>query len=73
VIFITADASLPRALPAINGSAFAFLTKPFEMEHLLGTLHQACQHPAEALRQSEERYLVDRVAQSRDHPTSGGS
>jgi len=60
VIFITAYASLPMALEAINGSAFALLIKPFEIEHLLTTLDKVCerQHLADALRQSEERYRL---------------
>ena len=60
VIFITAYASLPIALQAINGSAFALLIKPFEMEHLLATLDRARdrQRLADALRQSEERYRL---------------
>jgi len=69
VIFITAYASLPMALEAINGFAFALLIKPFEIEHLLATLDKARerQHLTDALRQSEERYrlitenLVDAV------------
>jgi DNA-binding NtrC family response regulator len=72
VIFIMDDASLPRVPQAINGSAFAFLTKPFETEHLLGTLHKACQHLADTLRRSEERYLVDRLAQPTGRPAGGG-
>ena len=60
VIFITADASLPMALEAINGSAFALLIEPFEIEHLLATLDKARerQRLADALRQSEERYRL---------------
>jgi PAS domain S-box-containing protein len=60
VILITAYASLPTALQAINASAFAFLTKPFEMEQLLDTIHKARerQHRADALRESEERYRL---------------
>jgi PAS domain S-box-containing protein len=60
VIFLTAYASLPTALQAIEGAAFAYLTKPFEMEHLLAKLAKARerQHLAEALRQSEERYRL---------------
>ena len=60
VIFITGYASLPTALQAINGDAFAYLIKPFEMDHLLATLHKALdrQRLARALRESEERYRL---------------
>jgi PAS domain S-box-containing protein len=60
VIFITAPASLPMALEAMNGSAFALVIKPFEIDHLLATLDKACerQHLADVLRQSEERYRL---------------
>jgi two-component system NtrC family sensor kinase len=59
-IFITAYASLPTALQAINGSAFAYLLKPFEMDHLLATLKKALhsQRLARALHESEERYRL---------------
>jgi PAS domain S-box-containing protein len=60
VILITDYASLPMALEAINGSAFALLIRPFEIEHLLATLDKARerQRLADALRQSEERYRL---------------
>ena len=60
VIFITGYASLPTALQAINGDAFAYLIKPFEMDHLLATLNKALdrQRLARALRESEERYRL---------------
>jgi two-component system NtrC family sensor kinase len=60
VIFITGYASLPTAIEAINGEAFAYLVKPFEMDHLLATLHKALntQRLARALRESEERYRL---------------
>jgi two-component system NtrC family response regulator len=41
VVFITGHASLASAIQAINSGAFAYLTKPFEMEHLLATLAKA--------------------------------
>jgi two-component system, cell cycle sensor histidine kinase and response regulator CckA len=60
VIFITGYASLPTALKAIDGDAFAYLVKPFELEHLAATLKKALdrQHLARALRESEERYRL---------------
>ncbi|PYM91568.1 MAG: hypothetical protein DME04_18335 [Candidatus Rokuibacteriota bacterium] len=60
VIFITGYASLPTALQAINGDAFAYLIKPFEMDHLLATLDKALdrQRLGRALRESEERYRL---------------
>jgi two-component system, cell cycle sensor histidine kinase and response regulator CckA len=60
VIFVTAFASIATAIQAINGAAFAYLTKPFEMEHLLATVHKARekQELIWALRESEERYRL---------------
>ncbi len=60
VIFITGHASLATAIQAINGLAFAYLVKPFEMSHLVATLDQAlAKHRlAQALRESEERYRL---------------
>jgi two-component system nitrogen regulation response regulator NtrX len=37
VIVITGHASLPTALQAIAGTAFAYLVKPFSLDHLLAT------------------------------------
>jgi two-component system cell cycle sensor histidine kinase/response regulator CckA len=58
VIFITGHASLTTAIQAINGLAFAYLVKPFEMSHLLMTVEQAVrkQRLAQALLDSDERY-----------------
>jgi PAS domain S-box-containing protein len=58
VIFVTGFASLPTAIQAINGAAFAYFTKPFEMDHLLATLSKAVekQRLTHALRTSEARY-----------------
>jgi len=46
--------------PGVNGDAFAYLIKPFEMDHLLATLNKALdrQRLARALRESEERYRL---------------
>jgi two-component system cell cycle sensor histidine kinase/response regulator CckA len=58
VIFVTGFASLPTAIQAINGAAFAYFTKPFEMDHLLATVNKAVekQRLTHALRVSEARY-----------------
>ncbi len=58
IIFITGHASLATAIKAINGLAFAYLVKPFDMSHLLTTVEQAVQKQrlAQALLDSEERY-----------------
>ena len=58
VIFITGYASLPTAIRAVDGAAFAYVTKPFEMHHLMATVEKALEklRLTEALRQSEERY-----------------
>jgi two-component system NtrC family sensor kinase len=60
VIFITAYASLSNAIQGINGFAFAYLTKPFEMDHLLAVIEKALekQRLARSLRESEERYRL---------------
>ena len=60
VIFVTAYASIGTAIHAINGAAFAYLTKPVEMEHLLATVHRAREKRdlIRALRESEERYRL---------------
>jgi PAS domain S-box-containing protein len=60
VIFITGYASLPTAIQAINGAAFAYLIKPFEMDTLLASLGRAVEKRELilALRESEERYRL---------------
>ncbi|MFI5326812.1 MAG: response regulator, partial [Candidatus Rokuibacteriota bacterium] len=60
VIFITGHASLATAIQAIDGLAFAYLVKPFEMSHLLATVEQAVrkQRLTQALSESEERYRL---------------
>ena len=60
VIFVTAYASVSTAIQAINGAAFAYITKPFEMEHLIATLRKAHekQELVRALRESEQRYRL---------------
>ena len=60
VIFVTGYASLATAIQAINGAAFAYLTKPFEMDQLLATLNKALekQRLTRALSESEERYRL---------------
>jgi len=60
VVFITGFASLATAIQAINGAAYAYITKPFEMDHLLAILHKALekQRLARAVRDSEERYRL---------------
>ncbi len=60
VIVITGHASISNAIQAINGAAFAYLTKPFEMEHLMIVVEKALekQRLERALRDSEERYRL---------------
>ncbi len=41
VIIITGHASVTTAIQAVNGAAFAYVTKPFDMDHLMGTLDKA--------------------------------
>jgi two-component system cell cycle sensor histidine kinase/response regulator CckA len=60
IIFVTAHASIDTAMQAVNGAAFAYLTKPFEIQHLLATMHKALekQELVRELRASEERYRL---------------
>jgi len=60
VIVITGHASISNATQAINGAAFAYLTKPFDMEHLMVVVDKAIekQRLERALRDSEERYRL---------------
>src|SRR2546422_10325046 len=60
VILITAQASVASAVQAINGAAFGYLTKPFDVRQLVATLDKALekQRLARALRESEERYRL---------------
>ena len=56
VIVITGHASLPTAIRAIDGSAFAYLVKPVEVEHLLSVLRRAIERGqlTRALRESNQ-------------------
>ncbi|MBI4270439.1 MAG: response regulator [Candidatus Rokubacteria bacterium] len=60
VVFITGEGTLQTAIEAIDGAAFAYLTKPIEMEHLLAVLRRAIERRrlTQALRESEERYRL---------------
>jgi PAS domain S-box-containing protein len=60
VIVITGHASVPTAIEAINGTAFAYVIKPFEMDHLLAVIEKALekQRLVRTLRESEERYRL---------------
>jgi len=60
VIVITGHASVASAVQAINGAAFGYLTKPFDVRQLVATLDKALekQRLARALRESEERYRL---------------
>jgi two-component system cell cycle sensor histidine kinase/response regulator CckA len=56
VIVITGNASLPTAIRAINGAAFGYLVKPFEMDQLLSVLGKALERRrlTEALRETNQ-------------------
>jgi PAS domain S-box-containing protein len=41
VVFITGHASVPSAIEAISGAAFAYVVKPFDMDHLLTIIAKA--------------------------------
>ena len=56
VIFITGHASLPTAVAALDRSAFAYLSKPVEVGHLLSVLGRAIErrHLTRALRETNQ-------------------
>ena len=58
VIFITGHGSVATAVEAVNGAAFSYLTKPFEMPQLVAALEKALEKRrlGRALRDSEARY-----------------
>jgi two-component system cell cycle sensor histidine kinase/response regulator CckA len=76
VVFVTAYASVTTAIEAINGDAFAYLTKPFEMDHLLAVLRKVWDKHAltRALRESEERFRAtfEQAAVGIGHTTLDG-
>jgi two-component system cell cycle sensor histidine kinase/response regulator CckA len=76
VVFVTAYASVTTAIEAINGDAFAYLTKPFEMDHLLAVLRKVWDKQAltRALRESEERFRAtfEQAAVGIGHTTLDG-
>jgi two-component system cell cycle sensor histidine kinase/response regulator CckA len=76
VVFVTAYASITTAIEAINGNAFAYLTKPFEMDHLLAVLRKVWDKHAltRALRESEERFRAtfEQAAVGIGHTTLDG-
>jgi PAS domain S-box-containing protein len=55
IIIITGYASATTAIQAINSDAFGYLTKPFEMDHLLETIDKAL------AKQRAERALSERT------------
>jgi PAS domain S-box-containing protein len=60
VIFVTVHASIGTAIQAVTRAAFAYLEKPFEMEHLLAMMHGAIERRdlGRELRESEERHRL---------------
>ena len=60
VVFVTGGGSLRAAIEAIDGAAFAYLTKPVEMDHLLAVLAKAVERGrlTRALRESEARHRL---------------
>jgi DNA-binding NtrC family response regulator len=60
VIVVTAHASIDTAIQAVNRAAFAYIEKPFEMDHVLSTIRGGLEgaNLARALHESEERYRL---------------
>jgi two-component system NtrC family sensor kinase len=60
VVLMSGYASLATALQAIDGTAFAYLVKPFPLDQLLATVGKALerQQLSRALRESEARYRL---------------
>src|SRR5436309_7473769 len=60
VVLMSGYASLATALQAIDGTAFAYLVKPFPLDQLLATVGKALerQRLSRALRESEARYRL---------------
>jgi len=64
VIFITGHASLSTALQAINGAAFAYIVKPFEMDHLLSVLAKAVERRRLLRALRETNQMLEAVVQA---------
>jgi FixJ family two-component response regulator len=63
IIFITAHGDIPTTVRAMKSGAVEFLTKPFDHEHLLDTVHQALERDRVARQQQRElSTLQDRYA-----------
>ena len=63
IIFVTAHGDIPTTVKAMKSGALEFLTKPFDDQHLLDTIHQALERDQSALRQQQElSTLQDRYA-----------
>jgi FixJ family two-component response regulator len=63
IIFITAHGDIPTTVRAMKSGAVEFLTKPFDHEHLLDTVHQALERDRVARQQRRElSTLQDRYA-----------
>jgi FixJ family two-component response regulator len=63
IIFITAHGDIPTTVRAMKSGAVEFLTKPFDHEHLLVTVHQALERDEIARQQQRElSTLQDRYA-----------
>src|SRR5262249_1808681 len=60
VIFMTGYASLPSAIQAMSGGAFAYLVKPADPDQLQRTIERALEKRrlTRALQHSEERYRL---------------
>jgi two-component system cell cycle sensor histidine kinase/response regulator CckA len=65
VILVTALASMETAIQAVNRAAFAYLTKPLEIEHLVATVRRA-EEKQELMRARQEseglyRFVIEHV------------
>ena len=70
VIFITGHGDIPMAVRAMKAGAREFLTKPFDVEALLGAVERAIDH-SRAMRQAEVELMALRERKALLSPREG--
>ncbi len=66
VVFLTAFATVELAVESMRQGAFDFITKPFQPQVVLATVHRACEHTALLRENDILRLTVDRLEGSAD-------